>query len=116
MMGRPLVLLAIIVLTAGCSGSSGPVALESFCGRYSELLCEAATKCDCLSQVEATYCPTLLAGQCQDDVVAPVDLGQPGRQLRHRDVQCALHGGQGLVPIDLPAVNQGKSRALGIVD
>jgi hypothetical protein len=71
---RPFVLASVIVV-AGCSGSS-PVPLAEFCTRYAETLCDAATRCQCLSEVEAAYCPTYLAGQCQDNVVTPVQSGQ----------------------------------------
>lgn len=69
--------LAVAVTVAGCSGS-GPVALEDFCARYAEILCDAAERCDCLSAAEAAYCPTFLAGECEDDVVTPVDSGRRG--------------------------------------
>jgi hypothetical protein len=68
-------ILASITALAACSGS-GPVPLEEFCGRYAETLCHAAQRCDCLSDIEATYCPTFMASQCQDDVVTPVQSGQ----------------------------------------
>jgi hypothetical protein len=66
--------LASVVAVLGCSGA-GPIALEDFCAEYAQTLCDAAERCDCLSDLEKTYCPTFLASECQDDVVAPVQSG-----------------------------------------
>jgi hypothetical protein len=74
MITRSVFLSAIITLAAACSGS-GPIPLEEFCARYAETLCDAAERCGCLSDLEVTYCPTYLAGECQDNVVAPVQSG-----------------------------------------
>jgi hypothetical protein len=75
MIKRLVFLAGCVTLAASCSGSA-PIPLEEFCARYAETLCAAAERCQCLSDVEIAYCPTYLAGECQDGVVAPVQSGQ----------------------------------------
>jgi hypothetical protein len=74
MFTRCVFLATFVTLGIGCSGAS-PIPLDQFCERYSKTLCDAAQRCGCLSDLEATYCPTYLAGQCQTEVVTPAQSG-----------------------------------------
>jgi hypothetical protein len=67
--------LGCVLALAACSGS-GPIPLDKFCAQYAQTLCDAAERCHCLSELEISYCPTFMASQCQDDVVAPVQSGR----------------------------------------
>ena len=67
--------LAFAIVLAGCTGSK-PIPLDQFCQRYATTLCDAAQRCGCLSDLEAAACPTYMAGQCQTDVVTPVQSGR----------------------------------------
>jgi len=93
---------------SGSSGSSGTtpiplsVSVEDYCGRYADILCDAARECSCLFGATEKRCVSFHTGLCLENIEEPVldgrmsyDAGEAGNCLRAIETliaDCSLEG------------------------
>ena len=58
------------------STNLGPVPQDEYCDRYTEIICEAAQRCDCLGGYSIELCHAYVRPICQDEVDDPVNAGR----------------------------------------
>ncbi|MBI5502214.1 MAG: hypothetical protein HY907_18365 [Deltaproteobacteria bacterium] len=76
-LGRVVPVLAALVLAGACGDAgSAPVGLESYCASYARIACDFGRRCDCLMGFTEEMCRSVMAAECTNDVVTPVNEGR----------------------------------------